>query len=83
MHKKCKVCNENFFKEPGFYFGAMFISYIVSGIISLAIVGVLILVFKMDWIKALVILFLILALSYIYLFKVSRVIWLSFFIDNK
>jgi uncharacterized protein (DUF983 family) len=26
MPQSCPVCNKNFFPEPGFYFGAMFIS---------------------------------------------------------
>ncbi|MDX5338077.1 MAG: DUF983 domain-containing protein [Cyclobacteriaceae bacterium] len=27
MHKSCPVCSQSFEPEPGFYFGAMFISY--------------------------------------------------------
>ncbi|NOT35990.1 MAG: DUF983 domain-containing protein [Saprospiraceae bacterium] len=83
MHKECTVCKENYFKEPGFYFGAMFISYIVSGLLSLLIVGLMIIVLKMNWLLALFVLFVILAISYIYLYKVSRAIWLNFFVKKK
>ncbi len=31
MHKECPHCGLNLEPEPGFYFGAMFISYIISG----------------------------------------------------
>lgn len=27
MHEKCPVCGENFRHEPGFYFGAAYVSY--------------------------------------------------------
>jgi len=29
MIKRCEVCTQNFFPEPGYYYGAMFLSYIV------------------------------------------------------
>ncbi|MFT7161544.1 MAG: hypothetical protein ACI9GZ_002729, partial [Bacteroidia bacterium] len=29
-YKKCTVCNLTFEPEPGFYYGAMFISYAIS-----------------------------------------------------
>ena len=35
MNKKCPECNEDLEREPGFYYGAMFISYIISGFFSL------------------------------------------------
>ncbi|MEQ9288746.1 MAG: DUF983 domain-containing protein [Cyclobacteriaceae bacterium] len=34
MKKNCEVCNLNFEPEPGFYYGAMFISYAVSVAVS-------------------------------------------------
>lgn len=27
MHERCPSCNVNFFPEPGFYFGAMYVTY--------------------------------------------------------
>ena len=27
IHKACSVCGENFEREPGFYFGAAYVSY--------------------------------------------------------
>lgn len=83
MHKTCSVCKENLAKEPGFYFGAMFISYIVSGLLSLIFVGILIILLKIDWHIALGILFVILAIFYSYLFKVSRSIWIHLFVNKR
>ncbi|WP_025761803.1 DUF983 domain-containing protein [Dyadobacter tibetensis] len=30
MHKRCAVCNENFVPEPGFYQGALYVSYALN-----------------------------------------------------
>ncbi len=83
MHKRCIVCDENLFREPGFYYGAMFISYIISGILSLLFVGLLIVFLKIDWVISLGILFIVLLINYAYLFKVSRSIWIHFFVKKK
>lgn len=83
MNKNCPVCNEKLDREPGFYFGAMFISYIISGILSLIFVGILIIFLKIDWVISLGILFIVLAALYAYLFKVSRSIWIHFFVNKK
>ncbi|MBK7880870.1 MAG: DUF983 domain-containing protein [Saprospiraceae bacterium] len=83
MHKRCPHCNENLDREPGFYFGAMFISYIISGFFSLFVVGGLILFFKVDWEISLVVLAIILVALYAYLYKISRSIWIHFFVSKK
>lgn len=83
MHQRCTVCNESFFREPGFYYGAMFISYIFSGFFSLILMGLLILGFGIYWEHALAILIVVLAIGFGYLFKVSRSIWIHFFVSYK
>lgn len=83
MNERCPNCGENFFKEPGFYYGAMFISYIFSGFFSLIFCGLLILVFDVYWKYALVMLTIVLILGFVYLFKVSRSIWIHFFVKYK
>lgn len=83
MNQECPVCGESFYKEPGFYYGAMFISYIFSGFFSLILCGVLILVFDIYWKYALAILTVVLILGFVYLFKVSRSIWIHFFVRYK
>ena len=47
MHDACSNCKQKFEPEPGFYYGAMFISYIVSGWILLLLA--LFLVFVIGW----------------------------------
>lgn len=40
MHKNCPVCNQTYTPEPGFYFGAAYISYAVS--VAIAVIAALI-----------------------------------------
>ncbi len=37
MHKNCPSCGQNFEIEPGFYFGAMYISYAINTGLTLVI----------------------------------------------
>lgn len=47
MNECCEHCGQSFSPEPGYYYGAMFISYIWTAFASLAIVGICLFVF--DW----------------------------------
>lgn len=40
MHETCEHCGLDFQPEPGYYFGAMFVSYIWTGWLCLFIIGV-------------------------------------------
>ena len=76
MPHHCSVCGQRFEPEPGFYYGAMFISYILSGWILLA--PTLLLVFYFNWSSMSAIAFAIFlaALMYIRLVRGSRSLWL-------
>ena len=76
MNKECPNCKQNFFPEPGFYFGAMFLSYIVSGFLFL--VPALILVFGFGWSvnSTMVFVLIFAALVYFKLMRVARSLWI-------
>ena len=77
MHDRCANCDQTFMPEPGFYYGAMFISYIGTGFLCLAIVGILILGFGMSINSAFLVLIAIMALLFITVFRISRSIWIN------
>ncbi|MBK7340905.1 MAG: DUF983 domain-containing protein [Saprospiraceae bacterium] len=83
MNERCGVCNEEFFREPGFYYGAMFLSYIISAFFSLIFVGTLILVFHMDWVLAVGLLALTLAVFFVFLFRLARSLWIHILVKYK
>ena len=76
MHEKCPACGQHFEPEPGFYYGAMFISYGLSALLLL--IPSLILVFGFDWNvnMAMVLMLFIGALSYFKILRLSRSIWI-------
>lgn len=80
MNAKCSCCNQNYMPEPGFYWGAMYISYSLFSGFSLALV--LPLVFFFDWTinQSLVLLFFIGVVLFMWLFRISRSIWIHIFV---
>lgn len=76
MNKQCQVCGQKFEPEPGFYFGAMFISYIFLAFFSLGLTGLLVFYFHQSVDFAFLILLLILAVMFIWNLRFSRSIWI-------
>lgn len=83
MPEHCPNCGQSFFPEPGFYYGAMFISYIVSGFFSIGFIMLLHWVFKLSIDFSFLILILIAALFYVYLFRISRSVWLGLMVKKR
>lgn len=80
MHKTCGHCGLNFELEPGYYTGAMYVSYAFS-VAIFAIVGFILFIFFSDpgiYVYVLTILITIVALFPL-LFRYSRVIYLHAF----
>lgn len=72
MHVKCSICGQRFEPEPGYYFGAMFISYVWTGWMCIFIVGFCMLV--LDWSigSSFALLIGVAALSYFWVLRISR-----------
>ncbi len=77
MPDKCPCCGQKYFLEPGFYYGAMFVSYIISGWFSLFYVGFLMLVLKLNWQVSFFSLLIFLAILFVWTFRISRAIWIN------
>jgi uncharacterized protein (DUF983 family) len=77
MHKRCQVCDLDFEPEPGFYFGAMFISYTISAFILLPVA--LLAVFKYGWSanQAMLLMMGIGAVGFLKILRISRSAWLN------
>jgi uncharacterized protein (DUF983 family) len=83
MNKNCSVCNLKFEREPGFFYGAMFVSYILSAFFSLGVVGFCILVLHINWEISLAIDIILLAIGFVYLFRISRSVWIHIIVPKK
>lgn len=83
MPDHCLECGQSFMPEPGFYYGSMFLSYIMSGFTFLSIVALCIIVFKMSVNAAMGILVLIAILIYFPLLRFSRSLWINLMVKYK
>lgn len=83
MPKRCSVCNQNYMPEPGFYYGAMFVSYILTGWFCI-IVG-MVFHWILDWglINTTLLLILILAIFFVWIFQFSRSVWINIAVKYK
>lgn len=77
MYERCSECNYRFDKEPGYFFGAMYISY------GMAIAELLPVFLVFTWFLPLgwlfVLMFAILLLTMFFNYRVSRVLWIHIF----
>ena len=72
MHDRCEHCNQKFEPEPGYYFGAMFISYIWTGWMALAIIGFCMIVLEWSVEASFALLIAVSALFYFFILRISR-----------
>lgn len=80
MNQHCEVCHQKFEPEPGFYYGAMFISYLFIGILSLAFCIIMIFGIGVSFNITFSILLVIIAIGFIWNLRLSRSIWIHLMI---
>lgn len=76
MHVRCEVCGQRFEPETGFYYGAMFISYLFIALVSFVVVGFNIFVLGIQVELSFGILLLFLAIIYIWNLRFTRSLWI-------
>ena len=77
MHKECPLCSQDYEPEPGFYFGAMFISYIFTGFFCLAFTMLLHWVVGWSITASFVALIVVCAVFFVYIFRFARSMWIN------
>ncbi len=78
MYDRCPKCQQKYELEPGFYYGAMFISYILTGWFCLFFVGGCMWFLDMSVNASFLVLIVVLTIFFVWIFRISRSIWLSF-----
>lgn len=76
MYRNCSTCNQRIEPEPGYYFGAMFLSYIFSAWYLL--IPTLLLVFYFKWSvgSAIGLIIFLAVISYLKILRLSRSLWI-------
>lgn len=77
MHEHCSVCNQKTEPEPGYYFGAMFISYIWTGTLCLLTVGVTLIFLGWSITQSFTLLIAAFILTFFWVMRVSRSIYIN------
>lgn len=75
MHKYCEVCKNNLEPEPGYYFGAMFISYGWTGWLCIFAVGFTMIFLGWTIAQSFALLIALFAVSFFWVMRISRSIY--------
>ena len=83
MNVTCSTCNFKFEKEPGFFFGAMFVSYAL--VVAELVASVILLRFLvgLSYIFVVASIILLVLLLSTFNFRLSRTIWIYMFYKNN
>ena len=83
MPEKCEVCSLPMLPEPGYYYGAMFLSYIVTGWLYLGVIAFCMFVLKFSVEKSFLVLIILVALTYFKTARLSRALWLNIMVKYE
>jgi len=78
MNGACSHCKQNFEPEPGFYYGAMFISYAISVLLLLPPTLLLVFYFKWSFGSAMSFMVFLNVIFFLKILRVSRSLWIHF-----
>jgi len=83
MPDTCPNCGQKYWIEPGFYYGAMYISYALTVALSVAVFVAMIVLWHFDIKWYLGLNFTAMAVLFPLIFRLSRSIWAHIFIKPK
>lgn len=83
MHDACPVCNQDYVIEPGFYFGAAYVSYAINIALLISSFVVLFFVLKVDgyWLYGGIVGIVVVLAPII--FRISRAGWINIFVHYQ
>tara|TARA_R110002012_G_scaffold296694_1_gene494135 strand:- start:49349 stop:49672 length:324 start_codon:yes stop_codon:yes gene_type:complete len=84
MNKSCAHCGQSFEPEPGYYFGAMFVSYAINTALFIT-AWVALTILKPDYSLSLLLSLLgVAAIVFLpFIYRISRSIWIAIFISYQ
>lgn len=81
MNEKCSCCGQSFMPEPGYYFGAMFVSYGLNAGFFIAVWVAMIVLMDEVSLTAMIIALLVVIFGLLPItFRMSRVLWIYIFV---
>lgn len=83
MPDACPICGEKYWPEPGFYYGAMYVSYALTIALSVAVFVAMIVLWHFDVAWYLGLNATLIILFFPPIFRFSRAIWFNFFVKYR
>ncbi len=83
MHKKCPVCGEDFERETGFYYGAMYVSYGLTVIWGLLVFVLMCVLLGFDEITFIITFAILQLLLMPVFYRSARLVWINVFVHYK
>ncbi len=83
MFKRCPACNEDFERETGYYYGAMFVSYGLTVAFGVSVFLVMCVLFNFDAMTYLVVFAILQILLMPIFYRASRLLWINIFVRYK
>ena len=80
MYDVCPHCGQKYVLEPGFYYGSMFISYILTAFLMFGTFAIAKFILDVEITTAFICCTLIIAALFIWIFRISRSVWIHFFV---
>ena len=80
LNDTCNHCNLKYMIEPAFYYGAMFVNYALTVAIAVTSFIIAFVFLNLTLIESFMAIVIILALCSMYTLRLSRIIWINFFI---
>ena len=84
MNNRCSCCGQSFTPEPGYYFGAMFVSYGINAVFFIAVWLSAYLFMKEISLTFMIVALLIVIVGLLPItFRLSRVLWIYIFVKYQ
>jgi uncharacterized protein (DUF983 family) len=83
MPTKCAHCGQKYVLETGFYYGAMFISYLLTAFLMFSLFAIGKFVLGFGVLETFAAATLIIFALYVWIFRTARAIWINFFVRYK
>jgi hypothetical protein len=80
MPDSCPECGQRYLLEPGFYYGAMYVSYALTVALSVAVFVAMIVLWEFDVLWYLGLNAAAIILMFPIIFRTSRAVWFNFFV---
>ncbi len=83
MHKNCPVCKEDFERETGFYYGAMYVSYGLTVAFGVGVFLLTSVILGYDAVTFLVTFGVLQIVLMPVFYRMARLVWINFFVRYK